>query len=133
MMLGMSRRHLREAYQEVVAFSGLARFMDEPVKHYSTGMRSRLGFSTAVTLDPDILIVDEALSAGDAAFREKAALKIRDLMARARAVIVVTHDLPFVEAVCTRALWLEAGRISFAGAPADAVRHYRRAAWKPQS
>jgi teichoic acid transport system ATP-binding protein len=114
-----------------VGFSGLARLIDEPVKHYSTGMRSRLGFSTAAMLEPDILIIDEALSAGDTAFREKAALKMRELMSRARAVIVVTHDLSFVEAVCTRALWLHRGRIRFDGSPSDAIATYRRASSMP--
>jgi len=127
LMLGMSRRYLRTVYADVVRFSGLARVIDEPVKHYSTGMRSRLGFSTAAMLEPDILIIDETLSAGDATFREKAALKIRELMARARAVIVVTHDLSFVEAVCTRALCLHRGRIMFDGSPSDAIANYRRA------
>jgi teichoic acid transport system ATP-binding protein len=128
LMLGMSARRLRDVYRDVVSFSGLDRFMDEPLTHYSAGMKARLGFSTAAMVDPDILIVDEVLSAGDTAFREKAAAKMRELIGRARAVIVVTHDLRFVESVCTRAVWLEKGRLEFDGPPDAAVRRYRRAA-----
>ena len=127
LMLGMPLRRLRDVYKEVVAFSELDRFMEEPLKHYSAGMKSRLGFSTAAMVDPDILIVDEVLSAGDVGFQEKAAAKMRELIGRARAVIVVTHDLSFVEVVCTRAVWLRAGRVEFDGTPDAAVLSYQRA------
>ena len=130
MLLGMSRRRLRGLCDEIIAFSGLSRFIDEPVKHYSPGMRTRLGFAVAAKLEPDILVLDEVLSAGDGAFQQKAALAIQELMTRAKAVVVVTHNLAFVETVCTRALWLDGGRVRFDGAPAETVARYRRATVK---
>ena len=125
MMLGMRKRRVRDVCADIVAFSGLTRFIEEPVKHYSAGMRSRLGFSIAAMLDPDILIIDEALNAGDSAFHETATAKIQELMTRAKGVIVVTHNLAFVETVCTRALWLENGALRFDGVPTEAVSAYR--------
>ena len=127
MMLGMPKRRVRDVYPRIVAFSGLGRFIEEPVKCYSGGMRSRLGFSIAAMLEPDVLIIDEALNAGDAAFYEKAAARIQEIMTRAKAVIVVTHNLAFVESVCTRTLWLHEGRILFDGIPGEAVAYYRHA------
>jgi len=127
MLLGMARRRVRALYPGIVSFAGLERFMNEPVKHYSSGMRSRLGFSVATAIEPDILIIDEALNAGDVAFYEKAAARIQELIARAKAVIVVTHNLPFVDAVCTRLLWLDAGTLRFDGAPAEGLAAYRAA------
>src|SRR5690606_34261196 len=105
----------------------LGSFIDEPVKHYSSGMRARLAFSTVTTINPDVLLIDEALSVGDAAFSRKAAARIRDLIDRAVAVVVVTHNLTFVETVCTRAIWLPEDRLVFDGPPEEAVRQYRLA------
>jgi teichoic acid transport system ATP-binding protein len=127
MILGMPRRRVRQLFGEIVAFSELGSFIDEPVKHYSSGMRARLAFSTVTTIKPDILLIDEALSVGDAAFSRKAAARIRDLIDDAVAVVVVTHNLTFVENVCTRAIWLQEGRVVFDGAPDEAVQRYRLA------
>lgn len=126
MMMGIPKRGLHEVYDEIVRFSGLERVIDEPVKHYSRGMRVRLGFSVATAINPDLLILDEALNVGDLAFYEKASMKIRDLIARAKAVIVVTHNLSFVEQVCTRALWLKNGTLQFDGDPKEAVTAYKQ-------
>jgi teichoic acid transport system ATP-binding protein len=125
MMLGMSRRRVQSAYPAIVEFAELSRFINEPIKHYSQGMRARLGFSTAASLEPDIFIIDEALNTGDAAFQEKALTRIRELIARARAVILVTHSLQIVERLCTRAICLERGQIVFDGPPAAGVARYR--------
>ena len=125
MMLGLAKRKLVDLYADIVEFSGLARFMDEPIKHYSSGMRSRLGFSIAAMIEPDVFIIDEALSLGDIAFYEKASARIQELIALAKAVIVVTHDLALVEKVCTRALWLDRGTVQFDGDPKEAVARYR--------
>jgi teichoic acid transport system ATP-binding protein len=126
MMLGMPKKSLRSLYSDIVQFADLARFMDEPVKHYSSGMRARLGFSIAAMITPDVLIVDEALSVGDMSFYEKASAKMQELIAQAKAVIVVTHNLAFVEQVCTRALWLSGGAVQFDGNPKEAVARYRQ-------
>ncbi len=126
MMLGIPKKRLAKLYESIVEFSGLEKFIDEPLKHYSWGMRSRLGFSIAAMIEPDIFIIDEALSAGDAAFSERASAKIQELITRAKAVIVVTHNMEFVEKVCTRAVWMDAGKVQFVGNPVDAVHRYRQ-------
>ena len=126
MMMGISKGRLHEVYDEIVQFSGLERVIDEPVKHYSRGMRVRLGFSVATTVNPDLLILDEALNVGDIAFDEKASERIQELITRAKAVIVVTHNLRFVEQLCTRALWLKNGDLQFDGDPKAAVSAYQQ-------
>ncbi len=131
LMLGMSRRRIRRVYDDIVAFSELGPVIHEPIKHYSRGMRARLAFSTVTTTEPDLLVIDEALSAGDDEFSTKAATRMRELIDHARAVVVVTHNLTFVETVCTRALWLHAGRLVLDGEPAAVVRQYRKARGRP--
>ncbi|TVR04314.1 MAG: ABC transporter ATP-binding protein, partial [Spirochaetaceae bacterium] len=100
LMLGFSRRRMVELTPEIIEFAGIERFLDTPVKHYSAGMRSRLGFSIAARLDPEILVLDEALSAGDAEFGVRASARMRELVTGARMVIVVSHSLEFVAASC---------------------------------
>ena len=125
LMLGMPKNRVRDVYPDIVAFSGLAQFIEEPVKHYSGGMRARLAFSIGAMLEPDVLIIDEVLNAGDAAFHQRATAKIRELMTRAKAVVLATHSLAFVEAVCTRAIWLDHGMVRLDGTPTEAVSAYR--------
>lgn len=127
MLLGIPKQRVEEKYDEIVEFSGIKRAIDKPVKEYSSGMKSRLGFSIAAILQPDIFIIDEALSTGDLAFRQRATERIQEMMDRAKAVIIVTHSMNFVEKVCTRAIWLEQGRIRFDGDAEEAVRKYREA------
>lgn len=127
MLLGIPKERVEEKYDEIVEFSGIKRAIDKPVKEYSSGMRSRLGFSIAAVLQPDIFIIDEALSTGDLAFRQKATERIQQMMERAKAVIIVTHSMRFVEMVCTRAIWIEKGRIIFDGPAEEAVEKYRAA------
>ena len=124
MMLGIPKKKLEDVYFDIVQFSGLAKFMDQPVKNYSSGMRARLGFSIAAMIKPDVFIIDEALSAGDISFYEKASAKIQELMANAKAAIVVTHNMAFIKRVCTRALWIDNGLVRFAGSPVEAVEMY---------
>ena len=126
MMLGIRKKKLEKLYIDIVKFSGLEKFMDKPVKSYSKGMISRLGFSVAAMIKPDVFIIDEALSVGDASFYEKASYKIQEMIGKAKAVIVVTHNMGFVEKVCTRALWLEKGKITFDGDPKEVVTRYRQ-------
>lgn len=124
MLLGIPKQRVEKDYSEIVNFSGLEKFIDKPVKEYSSGMKARLGFSIAATLQPDIFIIDEALSTGDAAFKQKASEKIQDMMEKAKAVIIVSHSMSFVEKVCTRAIWFERGQIKFDGDPKEAVNQY---------
>lgn len=125
MILGISKKKLSELYPNIVEFSELEKFIDEPLKNYSTGMISRLGFSVSAFIEPDIFIIDEALQAGDISFYEKASLKIQELIKYAEAVVVVTHNLGFVENVCTRTIWLHEGKVKFDGTPKKAVKKYR--------
>lgn len=125
LMLGIPKGKIRRLYQDIVEFSELGKFIDRPVKSYSSGMKSRLGFSIAATIIPDILIIDEALSAGDASFSEKASARIQELIGRAKAVLVVTHSLDLVSKLCTRAIWLEQGKIVFDGMPEETVSRYK--------
>jgi teichoic acid transport system ATP-binding protein len=126
MLMGLGRKTMDAVYEEIAEFSGLGRFMDEPLKNYSKGMRSRLGFSVISRIQPDIFIIDEALNAGDIRFYEKASRKIQELMQEAKATIVVTHNIKFIEKICTRTVWLHEGRIRFDGPPGEAVSRYRR-------
>ncbi len=128
MMLGLQKKRLTVLYPQIIKFAGLQDAIHLPIKHYSSGMRARLGFSVAAMIQPDVFIIDEALNAGDAAFSERASGKLHDLIASAKAVMVVTHNLDFVIRVCTRAVWLEAGAVRFSGSPAEAVDLYRQTA-----
>ncbi|MCO6437533.1 MAG: ABC transporter ATP-binding protein [Phycisphaerae bacterium] len=123
-ILGMSRREIRSKLDAIVAFAGLERFLDTPVKRYSSGMYARLGFSIAAHVDPDVLLVDEVLSVGDAVFRLRCMERIRELIERGVSVIFVTHNLDQMQAVCCRAIVLESGRAVFEGPARDAVGAY---------
>ena len=125
MMLGLSRKRLKEICPLIEEFSGLGRFLDHPLKYYSSGMKARLGFSIAAALEAEILVIDEVLGVGDMAFREKAVLRMKQLVTGARMVVVVTHDSDFVEKNCNRVLWLEQGRIAAQGRPKDVIELYK--------
>ncbi|MDX5474075.1 MAG: ABC transporter ATP-binding protein [Bacillaceae bacterium] len=126
MLLGIPKKVVDMDYQKIVEFSELGKAIDKPVKSYSSGMRARLGFSIAATLQPDIFIIDEALSTGDMAFKQKATEKIQEMIESAKAVIIVSHSMKFVETVCTRAIWVEKGEIKFDGDPKEAVSLYKK-------
>ena len=125
MLLGIPKKVVTENVEEIVEFSGIGKSIHKPVKNYSSGMKARLGFSIAATLQPDIFIIDEALSTGDLAFKQKASGKIQDMMEQAKAVIIVSHSMKFVETVCTRAIWMERGQVQFDGNPKEAVKLYK--------
>lgn len=127
MLLGIPKHVVEEKYEEIVDFSGIRHAINKPVKQYSSGMRSRLGFSIAAILKPDIFIIDEALSTGDLSFRQKATERIQEMMERAKAVVIVSHSMSFVEKVCTRAIWIERGEILLDGKAEDVVAKYREA------
>ena len=127
MLLGIPIEVVKKHYQDIVDFSGLGSKIENPVKEYSSGMKSRLGFSIAAMLKPDIFIIDEALSTGDLSFRQKATERIQDMMELSKAVIIVTHSMNFVEKVCTRAIWLENGEIRYDGDTSTAIKKYQQA------
>jgi len=132
MMLGIPRQVIRRVEDEIIEFSELEDFIDKPVKHYSRGMRSRLGFSIASMLQPDIFIVDEALSAGDISFQEKAAGRMQEMLEEAKAVLIVSHSMKIINKVCTRALLLDRGSLIFDGKAKEAVELYRSRVKKQQ-
>lgn len=126
-ILGMTRREIDEKFEEIVEFAGIRRFLDTPVKRYSSGMYLRLGFSVAAHLEPEILLVDEVLAVGDAQFQKKCLGKMGSVARAGRTVVFVSHNLVAVESMCDRVIWLERGRIQQSGAPKPVITDYLRA------
>jgi len=125
-ILGMPRREIQRKFDQIVSFSGVEKFIDTPVKFYSSGMYVRLAFSVSAWLDPDILIVDEVLSVGDQAFQKKCAERMKELTGDGRTVIFVSHSMAAVKSMCERALYLKNGRvISFSPVEAAATEYIR--------
>src|SRR5699024_7491021 len=127
MLLGIKKWEIEEKYDDIVEFSGLNRRVDKPVKTYSSGMRARLGFSIAAILQPDVFIIDEALSTGDVEIRQRATERIKEMMDSAKAVVIVSHSMHFVERVCTRAIWIDEGKMRADGDAEEIVAQYRKA------
>jgi len=123
---GLSREQLQSKYDDIVAFAELGEFMDMPMRTYSSGMYGRLAFSVAVNMDPDILLIDEALSVGDARFRKKSARKMRELCGQARTIVLVSHALGSIQELCDSALWLHQGRLQMWDEPEAVVEAYTR-------
>jgi len=119
-ILGMSKKDIDSKFDEIVDFSGVERFLDQPVKNYSSGMYVRLGFSIAINVDPDILVVDEVLSVGDEEFQRKSFQKFRELKKQGKTIILVTHAMPVVRDLCDSVTWLNNGVLQQSG-PAQAV------------
>jgi lipopolysaccharide transport system ATP-binding protein len=130
-ILGMSREEIRRKFDDIVGFSEIEKFVDTPVKRYSSGMYVRLAFSVAAHLEPDILIVDEVLAVGDVRFQEKCLGKMRSIGRQGRTVLFVTHQMGMVSQLCNRAVLLEAGSIREQGAPEAVVSAYLRS-MRPQ-
>jgi ABC-type polysaccharide/polyol phosphate transport system ATPase subunit len=123
-LLGLSRAEIRERFDDIVAFAGLDAFIDNPVKTYSSGMYMRLGFAIAVTVDPDILLIDEVLAVGDEAFQHKCVGKIQEFKAHGKTLLLVTHDLGSVERLCDEAVWLAGGRLMCHGRTREVIDRY---------
>jgi lipopolysaccharide transport system ATP-binding protein len=126
-ILGMTRREIRAKLDSIVTFAGIERFLDMPVKRYSSGMYARLGFSIAAHVDPDVLLVDEVLSVGDAVFRLRCIERMRELVETGCSLVFVTHNLEQMQSICRRAIVLEDGAPTFAGRSREAVGHYMNA------
>ena len=123
-MLGLSKREIEKRFDEIVEFAELADFIDEPVKTYSSGMYMRLGFSVAINVDPDVLLVDEVLAVGDEGFTHKCLDKFSDFKRRGRTVLLVTHSLGLVERFCDEAIWIDEGRKKTEGDPMRVIDMY---------
>jgi ABC-type polysaccharide/polyol phosphate transport system ATPase subunit len=123
-LLGFTRQEMRERVDRIWEFSGLREFADLPLKYYSSGMYSRLAFAIATEVEPEILLIDEALSAGDAAFLDRARERMEGLFGRSKAVVLVSHDLKSVASLCTRAIWLHRGKVVAEGPVGEVVGRY---------
>ena len=123
-ILGMKRREIHLKFDEIVSFAEIEKFIDTPVKHYSSGMYVRLAFSIASQLSPDILLVDEVLAVGDAIFQNKCLDRISGITKEGRTVLFVSHNLPSVANLCKKAILLEKGEISSYGKPSDVIGRY---------
>jgi teichoic acid transport system ATP-binding protein len=122
--MGMTRDELAEKVDEIVEFTGLGEAINRPFKTYSSGMRARLLFSISVSIQPEILLVDEALAVGDRNFKDKARVKIESLLANAGTLFLVSHSTSEIERLCNRGLWLENGKILADGPIADVIAEY---------
>ena len=123
-ILGLSRREIKERFEEIVEFSGVEKFLDTPVKRYSSGMYARLAFAVAAHLEADILLVDEVLAVGDSAFQRKCLGKMGDVARQGRTVVFVSHSMQAVQSLCTRCLWLQDGRIRMDGTSREVADAY---------
>ena len=126
-ILGMSKKAIDRKFDEIVDFSGIERFLDQPVKNYSSGMYVRLGFSIAINVEPDILVVDEVLSVGDAEFQEKSIRKFADFKKQGRTIIVVSHSMALMDELCDRITWIDSGKVITTGKSAGVIEKYLKA------
>ena len=125
-IIGMRREEIKRKFEEIVAFAEVERFLEMPVKHYSSGMYVRLAFAVAAHFEPEVLILDEVLAVGDAAFREKCLKKMREVSREGRTVFYVSHDLASLQQLCSRALLIESGRLLEDGAAGTVIATYLR-------
>lgn len=123
-ILGMRKREVEERFDAIVEFSGVEQFIDTQIKHYSSGMRLRLGFAVAAHLEPDVLIVDEVLAVGDAGFQKKCVQAMEGLRKTGRTVLFVSHNLAAVENLCSRGIWIDTGKIRMDGEAKEVIMAY---------
>ena len=124
-ILGLSKKEVASRFDEIVEFSGVGKFIDQPVKNYSSGMYVRLGFSVAIHVQPDILVVDEVLAVGDGAFKKKSQNKFVEFTKSGRTVILVTHSLAQVREMCNQVAWLDQGRLAAVGGADEVTQKYQ--------
>lgn len=131
LLLGLTRQQIANRLDSMIDFADLGKFIDQPVRTYSSGMRARLGFSVAVHVDPEILVVDEVLVVGDAKFRQRCANTMREMFERGTTVVMVQHNMEAILQMCHRTMWLDKGQRRMIGAPKDVVRAYLEAQGQP--
>ncbi len=122
---GMTRDEIDDRFDQIVEFAGLGDVIDAPMRTYSSGMYSRLAFAVAVSLEPDILIIDEALSTGDARYKVKSLQRIQEMKGEHRALIVVSHAMKTLKTICDEVLWLDGGKVMMRGEPTEVIKAYR--------
>ncbi len=123
-ILGLKKKEIDINFEKIVEFAGISRFLDTSIKHYSTGMWARLAFSVAAHLEPEILLIDEVLSVGDAEFQRKSLAKMDDLSGSGRTVVFVSHNMPAVRKLCKRCIWLKDGQIKKSGEVNEVINEY---------
>ena len=123
-LLGLNREETRVAFDAILDFAGIGEFIEEPLRTYSSGMMMRLAFAVAVNVDPDILLIDEVLAVGDAAFQEKCYEKIREFRKRGKALVCVSHGNAMLTELCDRAVWLDHGELLGSGPVAEVLENY---------
>ncbi|HET7658521.1 MAG TPA: teichoic acids export ABC transporter ATP-binding subunit TagH [Bacillales bacterium] len=126
LMLGFNKKQIRELEPEIIAFSEIGRFIDQPVKNYSSGMRSRLGFAISVNINPDILVIDEALSVGDQTFADKCLDKMNSFKEAGKTIFFISHAIGQVNRFCEKALWLECGEVKAYGTTDEIIPQYQQ-------
>jgi ABC-type polysaccharide/polyol phosphate transport system ATPase subunit len=131
-VLGFPRQKVLEKTKEIIEFADIGDFIHQPLKNYSSGMHARLAFSVSVNIDPDILILDEVLSVGDAAFKQKSYAKIREFFDNGKTILFVSHSMESIKTLCNRAIVLEQGQIVMDGPPEEAVEFYQEL-WRKYS
>jgi lipopolysaccharide transport system ATP-binding protein len=129
----MRKREIDEKMDDIIAFSGVSKFIDTPVKRYSSGMKVRVGFAVAAHLEPEILIIDEVLAVGDVEFQQKCIGKMKDIAGQGRTVLFVSHNLSAVRALCTRGIVLRGGRVAMDGPVDEAVNFYLEGLGNPST
>ncbi|ADL07265.1 ABC transporter ATP-binding protein [Thermosediminibacter oceani] len=123
-ILGLTRKEIKERLDDIIAFAELGDFIDNPVRNYSSGMYTRLGFAVAVHVDPEILLIDEVLAVGDLAFQEKCLTRIRELQKRGTTIILVSHSPKQIEDLCDNAVWLDKGEVKMQGPVREVTKAY---------
>lgn len=127
LLMGFTEHQIAEKFDEIVEFSGLGKYIDMPVKSYSSGMYSKLAFSITATLETDIMLIDEVLSVGDTAFKKKSYAKMKELISdESRTVVIVSHDLKTVRSLCNEVLWVNDGEFMMQGDPQKVVDEYEK-------
>lgn len=124
LLLGMAKKQIRKNFDNIVNFSGIKKFIDSPLHTYSSGMKLRLGFSVAVHSDPDILVIDEVIAAGDEEFRKKSYQKMQEFFKKKKTILFVSHNLEVVQKLCPKTLWLDKGKIKLLGPSKKVISRY---------
>ncbi len=123
-ILGMRKREINERYEDILKFSGIEKFIDTPIKHYSSGMYARLGFSVVAFMDPDILLIDEVLAVGDNNFQEKCLSKMHSFAKDGKTIIFVSHNLDAIASICSKVMYIDHGKIVRIGKPKEMIDLY---------
>ena len=126
LMLGFGKNEIKQQEPEIIEFSELGKFIDQPVKSYSSGMKSKLGFAISVNIDPDVLIIDEALSVGDKAFAEKSLNKMKEFKKRGKTMFFVSHSIGQMKQFCEKIVWLEFGQLKMYGTVEEVIPEYEK-------